>query len=129
MRLNLKGLGTDLRLNKNTGMFSWFLQRVTGILLTLYLFIHIWEQHFALNPETFDAAVKGVQLGAWRLLDIALLVGLTFHGMNGIRVIAVDLIAPAVRKDRAWLYATMAVAVVVIAFGLVKIVPKFYWKG
>lgn len=129
MRLELKGILTDAYLNKNTGMASFLLQRITGILLTLYLVVHIWEQHYALDPGTFDQAVKGVQLGAWRLVDIATLLGLALHAANGIRIIAVDLIASAVRRDRAWLYATTGLAVIAIVWGVVEIIPKFYWKG
>ncbi len=65
-----------------TGMWAWLLQRITGILLVVYLFIHIAWAHGIQTP--FDIMFMG------RTAIIILLLLVLPHALNGFRVFAID---------------------------------------
>lgn len=120
----------DLLLNNRVGMWAFALQRITGLLLTVYLIGHIF---YALAPagagmEAFDQRILPLQVGWWHILDIALLLGIAFHALNGIRIIVVELGRNA-RVQLAWLYGTMVVAAILIVDGILRILPKMAHPG
>ena len=46
---------------KYSGMLAFIIQRVTGLGLLFYLFLHVHTIHDLRNPETFDDALKSVR--------------------------------------------------------------------
>ena len=58
----------------------WLLQRVSAVLLVLLLGLHIWASNFTTDWASLLRA--GV--------DISLLAVALFHGLNGVRTIALD---------------------------------------
>ena len=78
-------------LNSNIGTFSWLLQRFTGFILTLYLFMHILAVSSGLwGSETFNARLKMLQTPLTHFLEIFLLAAVAIHMLNGIRITIVD---------------------------------------
>ena len=61
-------------------VLMWLLQRITAVLLVVFLAIHIWTTNFATTWATMLRA--GVDLS---LLALAL-----FHGLNGVRAVVLD---------------------------------------
>ncbi len=61
-------------------MFLWLFQRITAILLVVLLGLHLWFSNFDLNWPSFYRA----------LVDISLLGLALFHGLNGVRAVALD---------------------------------------
>jgi len=110
--------------NQRVGMWAWVMQRITGVLLALYLILHVIVISTSQQgTATFDWLASSLQSPGWLLLDVALLIGVVFHGLNGIRIIAVDFGAMA-RAQKAWLYAMAAVGLVLVAAGIWGILPK-----
>ena len=66
-----------------TGMWAWLLQRVTGLLLVFYLFIHIVWVHGIKTP--FDFMFVDFKTAVLILLLLVLP-----HALNGFRVFAID---------------------------------------
>ncbi len=66
-----------------TGLWAWLLQRVTGILLVLYLFIHIVWVHGIKTP--FNFMFVDFKTAVFILLLLVLP-----HALNGFRVFAID---------------------------------------
>jgi succinate dehydrogenase / fumarate reductase cytochrome b subunit len=75
-----------------TGWWAWLLQRVTGVLLVGYLFLHIAvissAQH---GSAAFDALLRFVQQPAFVVLDMVLIAIVLYHTLNGTRLILFDL--------------------------------------
>lgn len=81
----------DMRSNPYIGQVSFWLQRITGILLSIYLTFHICLNSTALlGRGTYDNLVTAVQTPAWHILDLAIILGVCFHLLNGLRIIFVD---------------------------------------
>jgi len=101
----------DVRGHK-TGSWAFALNRLTGIGLALYLFIHLVVLSTLLQGEAaWDDFVKLAKSPPFLLLDVILIVGLVFHGLNGLRVALVGT-GIAAGKQRNLFWALMVVGVV-----------------
>jgi len=58
----------------------WLLQRISAVLLVAFLALHLWASNF--NAEWVSVVRAAVDLS---LLALAL-----FHGLNGVRTVAMD---------------------------------------
>lgn len=72
-------------------MVAWTIQRVTGVLLLFYLFLHVHTvSKLSQGPAAFDQAVRTFNSPFWKLLEIGLLGIVVLHAFNGIRITLVD---------------------------------------
>ena len=66
------------------GMVAWALQRVTGLLLLGYLFLHVHTIHkLSEGPAAFDNAMRFFGSPLFKLGEIALLGTVILHALNG----------------------------------------------
>ena len=78
-------------LNANIGTFSWLLHRFTGVILVIYLFMHILAVSSGLwGSETFNAWLKTLQTPLTHFLEIFLLAAVAIHLLNGLRITIAD---------------------------------------
>lgn len=70
------------------GMWSWFMQRITGLLLVLYLMTHLWNNHFRYIKTPLDPLFQVIFSSGFTLILLVLVV---YHGFNGVRSVAIDL--------------------------------------
>ncbi|HET7010847.1 MAG TPA: succinate dehydrogenase, cytochrome b556 subunit [Anaerolineales bacterium] len=76
---------------RSLGFLSFFLRRLTGVALVLYLATHMWVIGSAMQgPEAFDARLAMVQTPFFKLAEIALLAAVWFHAFDGVRLILVN---------------------------------------
>ncbi len=75
---------------KTTGFISFLFRRVSGVALVLYLFMHIWVIGAANGgAEAFNARMAVLQAPLFRILEVALLTAVIYHGFDGIRLLIV----------------------------------------
>lgn len=75
---------------KTTGFVSFFFRRVSGVALVIYLFMHIWViGSVNRGAAAFDARMATVQSPIFRFMEIALLIAVIYHGLDGIRLLIV----------------------------------------
>ena len=78
-------------MSRSLGFLSFFLRRLTGVALVLYLATHMWVIGSAIHgPEVFDARLALVQTPFFKLAEIALLAAVWFHAFDGVRLILVN---------------------------------------
>ncbi|MDH4123617.1 MAG: hypothetical protein OEV21_06010 [Thermoplasmata archaeon] len=80
---------------KKKGTWAWLLQRITAVLILVFLGIHIYLTHFAnLDIELLDwnNVEERVQALPILIVDYGLLITAIFHGLNGLRMVAFDFI-------------------------------------
>jgi succinate dehydrogenase / fumarate reductase cytochrome b subunit len=104
---------------KTTGFISFFLRRLTGVVLVLYVFTHLLVIGSANGgPEVFDARLALVQTPIFKLLEIALLAAVIYHGVDGIRLLVIQYF-DATDKRKALFYTALVLsAILVIAGGV-----------
>jgi succinate dehydrogenase cytochrome b subunit len=85
-----KGLGPvawfDIR-KHGLGHFAFSLNRVTGLGLVFYLYLHLAVLSLLLGgPDSWDSFLKTATTPVFLGLDVLLIFGLLAHGLNGLRV-------------------------------------------
>jgi len=96
------------------GASAFYLQRVTGVLLLGYLLLHVHTVHMiSAGPAAFDRAIDTFRNPLFHLLEIGLLAVVILHGLNGIRIVAIDL-GVATRHQRKLFWGLAAVLGLVI---------------
>ena len=107
--------------------WPWFLQRVTGVGLIVLLLIHVIVNHYFNITEAEKDVLPGLVVfsdvadrfktaGYW-VIDVFLLSFVLYHGLNGIRNIALDYGARGA-IERAVTAVLLAIGVAAFIFGI-----------
>ena len=108
----------DVR-QRGLGMWAYALNRLTGLGLVLYLYLHLVILSMLVGgPASWDPFVKLARSRLFLSLDVILIAGWLIHGLNGLRVTLTG-IGLGVRSQKALFIGLMALAViglVVMAF-------------
>ncbi len=117
----MKVFQPKVRYKLHPGYIAWILHRATGVLLGLYLFLHIWViHHLAQGEASFNEVMSVVQSPFFHLLEIGLLGTVVYHGINGLRVVFIDYGNLAKREImRKAVYAVFAVSALLIIVGAI----------
>jgi succinate dehydrogenase / fumarate reductase cytochrome b subunit len=112
-------------------MYAWIIQRLSGLYLVFFLVTHILAITQASmgittgsQAQIFDALQNPFYVGG-SLTLIFDLVGLgiiVFHGMNGIRIVFLDL-GVGVRKHRLGFWISMLAAIAISAYVILLGLP------
>ena len=73
------------------GMWSWVAHRISGVLIFLFLFAHILDTALVrVSPEAYNSVIGLYKNPVVGLAETGLVAAVIFHGLNGLRVMAVD---------------------------------------
>lgn len=104
---------------RHPGMAMWLAHRVTGVLILLFLLAHLVDfTALAYNPHMTVRELSTLFLGLPNIvLNGLFLAVVLFHGLNGMRVIAIDLLPSLSRHHRAviWLTVALSIASIIVA--------------
>jgi succinate dehydrogenase / fumarate reductase, cytochrome b subunit len=96
-------------------MWSWVAHRITGVLTFFFLFVHILDTALVrVSPESYDVVIDTYKNPVINLLEVGLVGAVLFHGLNGLRIMAVDFWAKGPRYQRQMLWAIVGVWVIVM---------------
>ena len=96
----------------HAGYVAWLLNRITGILITFYLVMHIWViHHLAHGPESYSKVMEFLGSKFFMLMELGIIGVVLYHMMNGVRIVLVDF-GNAVWHHKAVFWALMAIGVV-----------------
>jgi len=72
---------------RNLGSWAFILNRVTGLGLTLYLFLHlIMLGQLAKGPQAYDGFIALVKNPVFLIGELFVIAAALIHGLNGIRI-------------------------------------------
>ena len=109
------------RVKKYGGQFSGItahvIQRITGVLLLIYLFLHVHTiGKLSEGQAAFDEALLTFRHPLFKLLEIALFGTVVLHAMNGVRITILDLgLGHGRQRQLFWAYAIGIGALVFLA--------------
>ena len=110
----------DVRQRK-LGMWAYALNRITGIGLVVYLYLHLVVLSLlSRGPGSWDSFVALARAPFFLTLDVILLAGILIHGLNGLRVTLTGLDI-GVKAHKALFGVVMLVAVVALGAAVLKI--------
>ncbi|WP_049996843.1 succinate dehydrogenase, cytochrome b556 subunit [Halococcus sediminicola] len=90
------------------GMWAWVFHKFTGWVLIGYLFTHVAVLSTAISgPQLYTTTLRSLEsLLLVRVLEVGLLAVATFHIMNGIRLLFIDLGVGLESQDKSF-YASL----------------------
>jgi len=110
--------------NMRLGMYAWIIQRLSGVYLVFFLVTHILAITQAsmgittgFQAQIFDALRNPFYIGGSLTLvfDLIGLGIIAFHGLNGIRIVFLDL-GFGIRKHRVGFWISMFAAIGISAY-------------
>ena len=90
---------------KEAGGWAWIIHRISGIVLTAYLYVHIYAlSTLTKGKEAFDAEMALFQKPLFKFLEWLLFAFVLAHTLNGIRIVLVDFGKGAYYQKKAFAY-------------------------
>jgi len=110
-----------------SGMWSWLLHRISGLGILLFLLVHIVDiSLLGFGPKVYNEGIALFGLAPVRVISLALIAAVFFHGFNGIRIILIDFWPRAVRYQGAMFAAVMVLTILCfVPMGYFVIAPVF----
>jgi succinate dehydrogenase / fumarate reductase, cytochrome b subunit len=119
-KLRRAGRWFDVRRRK-AGSWAYALNRITGIGLVVYMYLHLVVLSMLLRgPGSWDAFVSLARSPYFLALDVILFAGALIHGLNGLRL-ALTSFAIGVKIQKALFSMVMIVTVVTLAVVALKV--------
>jgi len=101
---------------KSLGTWAFILNRITGLGLTLYLFLHlIMLGQLAKGPEAYDGFIAMVKNPIFLIGELLVIAASLIHGLNGIRV-GITSLGFAAGKQKQLFIGLMTVAIIAIFY-------------
>jgi succinate dehydrogenase / fumarate reductase cytochrome b subunit len=120
----LIGTKEEVRLNPNVGTFSWFLHRISGLMLLMYLFTHLWVLGSAnAGKEAFNERLQLVQSPLFHFLEIGLILVVFYHMVNGLTITIMDFFDLS-RKHKTLVAISVVVFVILAIITISVMLPR-----
>jgi succinate dehydrogenase / fumarate reductase cytochrome b subunit len=96
------------------GQIAWMLHRITGLGVFFFLALHIIDIFLmSFGPELFDSLLFFYHQFLFKLsIVFGLFPGVLYHGLNGIRVVAIDF-WPNLGRKQAMLWRTQMIVFII----------------
>lgn len=96
-------------------MWSWLLHRITGATVFFFLFVHVLDTALVrVSPAAYNAVVDTYKTPIIGLMELGLVACVLYHGLNGLRVIAIDFWWKGPRYQRQMLWGVAAIWLVLM---------------
>ncbi|GAB4331102.1 MAG: hypothetical protein Kow0099_02220 [Candidatus Abyssubacteria bacterium] len=109
-------------MNQQRGLWSWFLQRVTGLYLVFGMAVHIIVLPLSRDAITFESVSSRLQHVGWMVFDYSLLAVCVYHGFNGLWSVFVDF-NPSDRLRRGVGWGLAIFGIIWIVYGIFALIP------
>lgn len=110
----------DIRRRK-AGMWAYALNRITGIGLVVYLYLHLGILSMLMRGQSaWDAFVALARSPFYLTLDVILLAGILIHGLNGLRLAFTGL-GFSVGAQKAFFIILMIIGAIILLIAAQKI--------
>lgn len=104
------------------GLWSWLLQRLTGLYLIFGMAVHIIILPLGKEAITFESVSFRLQHAGWLIFDLLLLTVCVYHGFNGLWSVFMDFNpSEKVRRGVGWGLALFGL--VWIVYGIFVLIP------
>ena len=107
-------------LGRGLGVWAFWFHRLSGLLITFYLLMHILVISTALaGTGSFDAAMTTLKAPIFILLEMGLIATILVHALNGVRIMLFDF-GIGVKQQKEIFVVMMLIGIIpfVIAFAV-----------
>ena len=103
------------------GMWSWVGHRITGVLIFVFLLVHVLDTALVrVSPEAYNTVIETYKNPVVGLGEAGLVAAVLFHAFNGIRIMLVDFWSKGPKHHRAMFWAVLGVFVVLFVPFMVR---------
>jgi len=110
-----------MRYKLHTGSFAWGIHRLTGIGLTLYLFLHLYVLSHLKDPAGYASMIEMMERPLIRAGEGGLLILVIAHAFNGLRLSLIDLGMPTGLHKR-FFWSAFSLGAVIAVFGALLLI-------
>lgn len=97
------------------GMWSWVAHRITGVLIFVFLLVHVLDTALVrVSPEVYNTVIDHYKNPIMGLGEAGLVAAVLFHALNGIRVMLVDFWSNGPRWQRQMLWTVVGLWVLLM---------------
>lgn len=107
----------------HTGSLAWIIHRVTGILLFLYIFLHLYEISQLKDPERYKEIILTMNHPVIKLGELGLLGLVLTHGLNGLRLTLIDL-GVSTRFHKIIFWSLACIGLIILTIGGLHIIGE-----
>lgn len=98
------------------GMWSWVLHRITGVAIFFFLLVHVLDTALVrVSPEAYNVVIESYKTPLIGLAELGLVGAILFHGLNGLRIIAIDFWSKGTRFQSIMFWLVIAITVIAVA--------------
>ncbi|HEX7593481.1 MAG TPA: hypothetical protein VF429_04845 [Anaerolineae bacterium] len=116
-----------LRYRGGIGQWAWAVNRVAGLGILLFLALHIADIFVVgLGPGLFNDLLFLYKGPAIRILDVFLVFGLLYHGINGLRLTLMDFKPSTARQHIRLFYIQMVIFLLLFVPASLAMLNEFY---
>jgi succinate dehydrogenase / fumarate reductase cytochrome b subunit len=103
------------------GMWSWVAHRVTGLLIFVFLLVHVLDTSLVrVSPEAYNDVIATYKNPIVGLGEAGLVAAVIFHAFNGLRLMAVDFWSKGTRYQRQLLWGVLGIWVLLMVPFLIR---------
>ncbi len=109
-----------LRYRGGAGQWAWAIHRAAGLGVLAFLLLHIIDIFLvSFGPALFNDLLFIYKAWPFRILEVALLFGLLYHALNGLRIIVADFIPVVAKRSiaRNLFYLQIVITGILFAIG------------
>jgi len=115
--------------NMKTGMWAWVGHRLTGIILVVYVFMHLsFLSTASVGDKSFASLMETTAQPAFVFADFLLVCAVIYHAMNGFRVVLFDM-GIGIRRQKLVFWIMMAIAAVIVVAAFYVLFNEGLFKG
>jgi len=97
-------------------MWSWVLHRITGVGIFFFLLVHVLDTALVrISPEAYNVVIESYKTPIIGISELGLVGAIIFHGLNGLRVIAVDFWSKGTKYQSLMFWAVIVITVGIVA--------------
>lgn len=116
-----------LRYRGGVGQWAWAVNRVAGLGILLFLALHIADIFVVgLGPVLFNDLLFLYKGPAIRILDVFLVFGLLYHGINGLRLTLMDFVPSTARQHIRLFYLQAVIFLLLFIPAGLAMLNEFY---
>jgi succinate dehydrogenase hydrophobic membrane anchor protein len=112
-------------------VIAW-MHRIAGVLLALYVLVHIFTLSFLVTPDIYDAKIKVYGFFLFSFLEWLLAIPVIFHALNGGRLVLYEIFGARNDSDMVrWVCVFSIIYILLYAFLMIMgnqfVSPVFFW--
>jgi succinate dehydrogenase / fumarate reductase cytochrome b subunit len=97
-------------------MWNWVAHRAAGVAIFFFLLVHVIDTSLVrISPEAYNEVIGSYKTPLFGLIEAGLVGAIVFHAFNGLRIIAVDTWAWALRRQRMLAWTVWILVIVTMA--------------